>query len=369
MQKLLVLGAGRVGTLASCLLVESGSYIIHLADRVIPHSKPKLDKHKDNLIYIELDANNKQEITKYIKNNQIGSIVSCLPFFCNTEIAKLAKEIEVNYFDLTEDVETTNIIRELSQKSNAIFAPQCGLAPGFISIVTNHLMQEFESVDTVRMRVGALPLNVSNTLQYGLTWSTEGLVNEYAKPCNGVVDGQERILAPLADVEEIKIDGLTYEAFNTSGGIGSMIETYKGKVKNINYKSIRHPGHCEKMKFLMEDMKLGSDLNLMVKIMENAIPRINQDIVLIYVSVDGIRKGVRAERHYAQKFPSRKMYEKHFSALQMTTATSLCVTIDLVLNNYFPKGFVNQESITLKDFYNNRFGKYYENEGLLVQAV
>ena len=82
----------------------------------------------------------------------------------------------------------------------------------------------------LRMRVGALPLNVTNALQYGLTWSTEGIVNEYARPCQGIVDGEERTLAPLADVEEIKIDGLTYEAFNTSGGVGSMINTNKGKV-------------------------------------------------------------------------------------------------------------------------------------------
>jgi saccharopine dehydrogenase-like NADP-dependent oxidoreductase len=230
-------------------------------------------------------------------------------------------------------------------------------------------MQEFESIDTVRMRVGALPLNVSNTLQYGLTWSTEGLVNEYAKPCESVVDGRKRTLAPLADIEEIKIDGLTYEAFNTSGGIGSMIETYEGKVKNINYKSIRHPGHCEKMKFLMQDMKLSENLDLVVSIMDKAIPRINQDIVLIYVSVDGIRKGVKAERHFAQKYPSKLMFGKHFSALQLTTATSLCVSIDLLLNREIkPEGFINQESIGLEEFYNNRFGKYYKNSGLLIQA-
>ncbi|MDE4984452.1 dehydrogenase, partial [Francisella tularensis subsp. holarctica] len=59
----------------------------------------------------------------------------------------------------------------------------------------------------------------------------------------------------------------TYEAFNTYGGIGSMIDTYAGQVKNINYKTIRYPGHWEKMKFLMQDMKLGDDLETMVKIM------------------------------------------------------------------------------------------------------
>lgn len=93
-----------------------------------------------------------------------------------------------------------NIKGMAENAKNNFFAPQCGLALGFISIVSNNLMQEFDSIDTVRMRVGALPLNVSNTLQYGLTWSTEGLINEYAKPCEGIVDGEKRTLVPLADI-------------------------------------------------------------------------------------------------------------------------------------------------------------------------
>ncbi|KEI35866.1 dehydrogenase [Francisella sp. W12-1067] len=369
MEKVLILGAGRVGSLASCLLVDSGEYIVHLVDKVIPEDNPTLEKNNTNLKYVELDVTNTEKLENYAKDNSFDAIVSCLPFYFNKGIASLAAKLDLNYFDLTEDVETTKYIKELAATSNSFFAPQCGLAPGFISIVTNNLLGEFEQVDTVRMRVGALPLNVSNTLQYGLTWSTEGLVNEYAKPCEAVVGGQKRILAPLADIEEIKIDGLTYEAFNTSGGVGSMIETYKDKVKNMNYKSIRHPGHCEKMRFLMQDMKLGDDLDLMVKIMDNAIPRINQDIVLIYVSVDGIRKGLKSERHFAQKYPSKVIFKKRFSALQLTTATSLCVTIDIMLNKpQKASGFINQESICLKDFYNNKFGDYYKNSGFLIQA-
>jgi saccharopine dehydrogenase-like NADP-dependent oxidoreductase len=369
MKQILILGAGRVGSLTACLLVNSGRYKVYLADKTIPTNKPRLEHYEENLSYIVLDVTSSNELEKHINNNSFNAIISCLPFFFNKDLAKLASKLKLNYFDLTEDVETTEYIKQIASKSDAFFAPQCGLAPGFISIVSNDLMQEFEEVDNVRMRVGALPLNVSNTLQYGLTWSTEGLINEYMQPCEGVVDGKKRTLAPLSDVEEIKIDGLTYEAFNTSGGIGSMIETYKGKVKNINYKSIRHPGHCDKMKFLMQDMKLGYDLDLMVKIMDDAIPRINQDIVLIYVSVSGIRKGLQSERHFAQKFPSKVMFTKHFSALQLTTATSLCVSIDLLLNSKNKHiGFVNQESIKLKDFYANEFGDYYKSAGLLVQA-
>ena len=369
MKKILILGAGRVGSLTACLLVDSGKYIVHLSDKIIADNQPVLQNHISNLKYVVLDATNPSALKKHIEENSFDAVVSCLPFFLNKEIAKVACELGLNYFDLTEDVETTNHVKSLAESSTGFFSPQCGLAPGFISIVANQLMQEFEVVDDVRMRVGALPLNISNTLQYGLTWSTEGIVNEYIKPCTAVVSGKNAMLAPLSDVEEIKIDGLTYEAFNTSGGVGSMIETYKGRVKNLNYKSVRYPGHCEKMKFLIEDMKLGDNPELLCKIVDDAIPRINQDMVLIYVSVSGTRNGMKSERHYAQKFPSKIMFEKRFSALQLTTATSLCVSIDVLLNSKENvKGFINQESISLDTFYSNTFGDYYKNAGLLVQA-
>jgi len=370
MQNVLVLGAGRVGILASSLFVRTGDYFIHLADRTEPKEKPTIDQHSENLKYIILDASDKQAVTNYIKDNNIESIISCLPYFYNIAIAELAKNLDVHYFDLTEDVKTTEAIEEIASDATTIFAPQCGLAPGFISIVANELMGDFDEVNNVRMRVGALPLNVTNSLQYGLTWSTEGIVNEYAQPCQGIINGEIRTLSPLADTETIKIDGLTYEAFNTSGGVGSMIHTYNSKVKNMTYKSIRYPGHGEKIRFLMNDMKLSEDLPQMCKIMDHAVPRISQDMVLIYVSVDGKSKGHRAERNFAQKFPSKELFGRRFSALQLTTATSLCVTVDLSISQKkFGAGFLKQEQISLPEFYNNRFGQYYKTEGLLSQAV
>jgi saccharopine dehydrogenase-like NADP-dependent oxidoreductase len=369
MKNLLILGAGRVGRLAGGLLAESGDYNIHLADKKIQKNKINIQNNTHKLTYIELDANKNSDIESYILENKIIGVISCLPFFYNIGIAQIAKKLSIHYFDLTEDVKTTDAIERIALDSSTIFAPQCGLAPGFISIVANELMQDFEKVDEVRMRVGALPLNVTNSLQYGLTWSTEGIVNEYAQPCKGIVDGKIKILNPLADTETIKIDGLTYEAFNTSGGVGSMINTYNGKVQNMTYKSVRYPGHGEKIRFLMNDMKLSEDLPQMCKIMDKAVPRISQDMVLIYVSVNGIKHGLSSEQNFAQKFPSKTIFGQRFSALQLTTATSLCVTVDLALaNEKFNCGFLKQEAITLPEFYDNRFGVYYKNEGLLSEV-
>src|SRR5207253_7282400 len=137
----------------------------------------------------------------------------------------------------------------------------------------NELMQHFSELDAVKMRVGALPVNISNALQYSLTWSTDGLINEYGNHCKAIENGEEVTLLPLDDLEEVKIDGLTYEAFNTSGGIGSLAESWKGKVNSLSYKTIRYPGHCAKIRFLMNDLHLNHDRNTLKRILEGAIPK------------------------------------------------------------------------------------------------
>jgi saccharopine dehydrogenase-like NADP-dependent oxidoreductase len=210
------------------------------------------------------------------------------------------------------------------------------------------------------MRVGALPIHTSNALHYSLTWSTDGLINEYGNVCYGLENGKTVELLPLDDLEEIKIDGLTYEAFNTSGGIGSLTETYAGRIKKLNYKTIRYPGHCEKMRFLMNDLKLNDDRTTLKRILENAVPKTDQDVVLTYVSVTGSRDHQFTEENYVKKFYSKKLYGLEWSAIQLTTASSLCAVLDIIISQ--PEkfhGLVRQEQISLEALTNNRFGQYF----------
>lgn len=261
---------------------------------------------------------------------------------------------------MTEDIKTADEVEKLSKDLSTAFVPQCGLAPGFISIVANELMQRFPKLHTVKMRVGALPVNISNALQYSLTWSTDGLINEYGNPCQAIIDGKEVNVMPLQDLEEIKIDGLSYEAFNTSGGIGTLAETWKNKVDLISYKTIRYPGHCEKMRFLMNDLHLNEDRETLKRILENAIPKTHQDVVLVYVSVTGTKEDVFTEENYVRKFYPKIINGTQWSAIQLTTASSICAVMDLVVtqpDKY--KGFIKQEQFSLNDISGNRFGQYY----------
>lgn len=360
MHHILVIGAGKIGSLITFLLANSGHYTVYLADIHAKNPQEKRLGSLKNVHYIRLDANDAQSVDNFLQQGKVEVIISSLPFYCNIPIAQAAAKHKLHYFDLTEDVETTETVKNIAKQAKTAFVPQCGLAPGFISIVANHLMKNFPQLDTVKMRVGALPTNISNSLQYSLTWSTDGLINEYGNPCQAVEHGEEVTLQPLEGLETIKIDGLTYEAFNTSGGIGSLAHTYRGKVKHLSYKTIRYPGHCEKIKFLMNDLKLNDDRETLKRIFEHAIPKTYQDVVLVYVSVTGIQEDHFIEENYVKKFYPKMIGGYRWSAIQLTTACGICSVVDLVLaepEKY--RGFVYQEQFSLDDLINSRFGEYF----------
>ncbi|NWG12412.1 MAG: saccharopine dehydrogenase NADP-binding domain-containing protein [Acidobacteria bacterium] len=361
MKKILILGAGKIGSLISCLLSHSGDYTVHLGDsdsEVIGRVASELAQ--PNLHPVTINAIEEGELARFVAETGPDAIVSALPYYCNILVAEVARDYGVHYFDLTEDVEVTRAVRRLSEGRPTCFVPQCGLAPGFISIVANELMTHFDDLDTVKLRVGALPVNPSNVLKYSLTWSTDGLINEYANPCYGIENGKMTVLLPLEGHETIEVDGLLYEAFNTSGGLGTLADTYDGRVRTMNYKTLRYPGHCEKIHFLMQDLKLGQDRPTLKRILENAIPQTLQDVVLIYVSVMGRQKGQLFEENYVKKVYPQRIGGHLWSAIQITTACGLCAVLDMVMQDPTThRGFVTQESFSLPRFIENRFGQYY----------
>jgi saccharopine dehydrogenase-like NADP-dependent oxidoreductase len=363
MQNILVMGAGKIGSLIAFLLARSNDYHVFLTDLQFT-DRADLEriqrKTNNHLEMHELDASNKAAVKAFAEQHSIHAIVPCLPFFFNVPIAEVAQELNLHYFDLTEDIATTQAVLALAKQVTSAFVPQCGLAPGFISIVAHDLMDHFPDLDTVKMRVGALPTNTSNVLKYSLTWSTDGLINEYGNLCNAIEHGNNITTLPLEGLEEIKIDGLTYEAFNTSGGIGSLAQTYFGRVKHLTYKTIRYPGHCEKIRFLMNDLQLNDDRETLKRILENAIPKTYQDVVLVYVSVNGMQDQTFIEENYVKKFYPKVIDGLRWSAIQLTTASGICGILDIVLSQ--PEkysGLIKQEDFSLQELIANRFGNYY----------
>lgn len=361
MHKVMVCGAGKIGALISCLLSESNDYEVLVVDVNFEGSDINrlLDKHQ-SIKTLQMDVSQVDELVGAIKHHEIDAIISSLPYFVNLPVAKAAKQAEVHYFDLTEDVEVTNAVKELAVDTKRAFVPQCGLAPGFISILANDLMKGFEHIDRAKLRVGALPQNTSNALHYALTWSTDGVINEYCNPCHAVANGEDVFVPAMEDLEQIRFDGQMYEAFNTSGGLGSLASLYKGKVDNLNYKTMRYPGHCEKMQFLLDDLKLRHDHDTLRAILEKAIPKTYQDVVVVYVSVSGQKNGVFVEENSVKKVYPQTISDIDWSAIQVTTASGICTVVDMVLSDEDAyQGLVLQEAFSLETFLKNRFGYFY----------
>lgn len=166
----------------------------------------------------------------------------------------------------------------------------------------------------------------------------------------------------LEEIEHFSLDGTEYEAFNTSGGLGTLCDTLAGKVENLNYKTVRYPGHRNIIKMLVRDLRLGMRSDIMKDVLETAIPITFQDVVLIFVTVSGWRNGQLTQESVVRKIYSQTIAGRLMSAIQVTTASGICAMCDLLVEGKLPqKGFVRQEDAKLSDFLANRFGRYYEN--------
>ncbi|MEK6259129.1 MAG: saccharopine dehydrogenase C-terminal domain-containing protein [Planctomycetota bacterium] len=363
MTNVLLLGAGTIGRMIATLLAQTGDYLVRAAD-----SDAEALRRLNTKLGVEtlvIDAAREDQLLEAMSGQQV--VISALTFALNPGVARAALAAGCSYFDLTEDVETTHTVRKLSAraKPGQIFMPQCGLAPGFVGIAANHLAQKFDSLDSLMLRVGALPEFPTNSLKYNLTWSTDGLINEYCNPCDVIHQGKRQDVWPLEGFEHLSIDGVEYEAFATSGGLGTLCETFEGRVRELNYKTIRYMGHRDRMLFLLDELRLRDRRQLLKEILENAVPRTLQDVVVIFCSATGQRDGQMVQLWDARKVYHQKHGDEVWSAIQITTAAAICASVDLHVHGQLPStGFVRQEQVDFDTFLANRFGRHYVGPGV-----
>jgi len=362
MIRAVIAGAGKIGSVIALILHHSGEYEILVVD-----SNEYALRNLDLRLSIEtvrIDVTDGTALEMLLSGRDL--VISACSFHENPHIAAAALRAGVSYFDLTEDVETAGIIRKIAESASPgqIFMPQCGLAPGFVCILANDLCKQFDQVEKVKMRVGALPLYPSNMLLYNLTWSTDGLINEYCNDCDTIRNGKLHRATALEGLERFSFDGIDYEAFHTSGGLGTLCETLAGRVKNLNYKTVRYRGHQYLMSFLVNGLKLSERRDLLKEILERAIPITVQDVVLIFCSVYGKREGRLEQLTEAKKIYHRTMFGENWSSIQITTGAAVCAVADLHATGKIRRtGFVKQEYIALADFISNRFGSLYTSGG------
>lgn len=354
--KIALLGAGHIGQTIARQLAATGDYAVTVFDR----QPGALERLAGAGVRAQvLDTADTSALLPALRGHD--AVVNALPYLLAATTARVAAEAGCHYFDLTEDVAATRTIKALAQGARTAFMPQCGLAPGFISIVAYHLAQQFDTLHDLKMRVGALPAFPTNSLKYNLTWSVDGLINEYCHSCEAIRDGQPIEVLPLEGLEHFSLDGTEYEAFNTSGGLGTLCETLQGRARTLDYKSVRYPGHNALMRVLLEELQLKNDQETLKAILRRAVPTTMQDVVLVFVTASGLKGGDLVQEVFARKIFADREAAQPLSAIQITTAAGVCAAVDLFRAGRLPRsGFIAQERIALPDFLANRFGRAYQ---------
>jgi len=347
-KSVLVLGLGKVGSMAAGLLQETGFEVTgadmnDAAGMPFPVEKFNIKDSSDGKLLSRFDA-----------------VVSCLPFNFNTDLAAAAHALGIHYFDQTEDVKTTKAIIRMSDTARGVMAPQCGLAPGFIAIVGAALAKAFDRIRSIKLRVGALPQHPTGLLGYAFNWSPEGVVNEYLNDCEVIEDGIHKWVSPLEWLETIVIGGVQLEAFTTSGGLGTMCDTYRGRVQNLDYKTIRYPGHAKLMNFYFHELLMREDRTRAGEILVHAKPQVNEDVVYVHVSVEGWKGGLLSREEFVRAYYPLEIAGHKWRAISWTTASSVCAVVEMVSNGILPgKGLLKQEEIPLSEFLKTKNGRRF----------
>ncbi len=354
--RVVLMGAGHIGQAIASRLSQSKDYQLKVVDCSVVALKALA--HLDVQTAL-IDTGSSAELLACMQG--FDAVINALPYHLALPVATQAKAAGCHYFDLSEDMIATRSIMALAEGAQTAFMPQCGLAPGFIGIVAHHLSRKFSYLNEVKMRVGALPAFPTNSLKYNLTWSVDGLINEYCHPCEAIRDGNVIEVLPLEGLEHFTLDGSEYEAFNTSGGLGTLCDTLKGRVQTLDYKTVRYPGHCDIMKMLLQELGMKSDQENLKAILRRSIPLTMQDVVLVFVTVSGECEGKFVQEVFARKIFADRSESNPMSAIQITTAAAICAAVDLFGEGKLPQqGFIRQEQVALPDLLANRFGSAYE---------
>jgi saccharopine dehydrogenase-like NADP-dependent oxidoreductase len=353
-----VIGLGKVGELVALLLAESGFAVTAFDARArsdLPFACKALDVRDSSGLRAALTG--------------ADAVVSCMPYNLNLGVAEAASELGVHYFDLTEDVPTTNRVLELSSASgsNNVYAPQCGLAPGLIGIVGSWLAKQFDQIRSIELKVGALPRHPAGLLGYAFNWSAEGVVNEYLNDCEVLRGGHRQMVPAMTENERVVIGGIELEASLTSGGLGTMCDTYEGRVQRLDYKTMRYPGHFELMRFFFDELGLRQRRELAGEILVEAKPPVDDDVVYLHAAVEGrtdTAGGQLYRKQYVRAYQPLTINGRHWRAISWTTAASAAAVVELVADGRLPqRGFIKQEDISFADLLSTKSGALFGDLG------
>lgn len=294
--------------------------------------------------------------------------VSCVPYFLNPKVARAALRARVSMLDLGGNPEVTDVILGMdadARRKQMVFIPDTGLAPGLASILAWELVHRFEKCEAVHLRVGGLPQKPEGPLGYAQFFSIHGLLNEYLEEAREIRDGQEILVPSPSDCEELEFAGLgKFEAFVTSGGTSTLPRTLLGKVRHLDYKTIRYPGHCEALRLLCDlglastqvyrfDSGELSPRRMLTRVLEENLPKNVPDIVLVRVTATG--DGGREEKI---ELVVRQDDTRGLSAMGQLTAFPAAAIALAIHRGKVPPGAHPQETVIPFAWMKEQLGKF-----------
>jgi lysine 6-dehydrogenase len=274
--KILVLGAGRMGHGAAHDLIHNSPDVIAVTVADFDAKKSEdvaAAVGTDRITARQVDASDHEAVVELFRGHD--SVISCVNYWYNESLSKAAIETKCNFCDLGGNnyVVDEQLALDAEAKAAGInIIPDCGLAPGMVSILAMHGTAQFEKLEEIHIRVGGLPQKPEPPLNYQLVFSVEGLINEYIEVARVIRDGEITTVESMTEIESLSFESFPpLEAFLTSGGTSTLPDTFLGKIKELDYKTIRYAGHCEKFKTMI-DLGLCSSDEIVVDF-QKVIPR------------------------------------------------------------------------------------------------
>lgn len=305
---MLVLGAGRMGLGAVHDLVSQSDVTgVTVADYELGKAEEIAKRYGGRVRAAQIDCKDHAAVVALMKGHT--SAISCVNYWLNVGLAKAAIESNTNFCDLggnNDVVDAELALDEQARHAGINIIPDCGLAPGMVAVLVAHAAQQFETLDEVHIRVGGLPQTPKPPLDYQLVFSVEGLINEYIEPARVIRDGEITTVESMTELETLTFPEPfgKMEAFQTSGGTSTLVETFHGKVRDLDYKTIRYPGHCAKFKAMIDlglcnsapidvDGQQVKPRRVLGELLVKNLPHDEPDAVLVRVEVTGGGKRIR----------------------------------------------------------------------------
>lgn len=383
MNKIVIAGAGGIGRAVGLILAENKEFEtkIFIGDLYLKVAKEAAEWIEEGLgaagdvVPFNMPAEGvDDEMIEVLKTSDI--LLDCLPGSQAPRMAKLCREYDLHYANLTEYVKETDEVMEIAQGSDRGFILQTGLAPGFINVLGMKLFNDFcaqhgvNEIDKMSMKVGALTKHARAPHFYGFTWSPVGVATEYLKPCIAVRNGEKVLLPALSERETLMVDGMTLEDNLTSGGAADLPEALAGKVKTLDYKTLRFPGHYQWVDNVLSVLPEGKNrVKQLQDTMQTFVPMIEEDQVIIYASVQGKDKnGMLRAMEGSYRILPMKVGTKTLRAIQSTTAAPLAECARMLATGKW-KGVVFQSELDPESFMNGPFVSMVYGGGKVKEAV